>query len=72
MTMLRELPAELIGMFAGDAWLTVCVLAVVALSAALIDLGGIEPLIGGGVLLAGCLLLLVHSVRRSSRPKDAG
>lgn len=67
MTMLKDVLVELIGMFLGDARLTAAILVVVALSAVLIDVAGIEPLIGGGVLLVGCLLLVVESVRRSGR-----
>lgn len=67
MTLLKDVLGELIGMFVGDARLSAAVLIVVALSAALIDLAGVEPLLGGGLLLAGCLLLVVESVRRSAR-----
>lgn len=71
MTMLKDVLAELIGMFVGDARLTIAVLAVVALSAVLVEVAEIEPLIGGGLLLIGCLLLLVENVSRSSRRGDA-
>jgi hypothetical protein len=67
MTMLKDVLVELIGMFLGDARLTAAILVVVALSAVLIDVAGIEPLIGGGVLPVGCLLLVIESVRRSGR-----
>lgn len=72
MTILKDVLAELIGMFAADARLSAAVLVVVALSAALIDLAGVEPLLGGGLLLAGCLLLVVGSVRRAARRSRAG
>ena len=71
MTMLKDVLAELIGMFLGDARLTAAILVVVALSAALIDIAGLEPLIGGGVLLVGCLMVVVESVRRSGRRTKA-
>jgi hypothetical protein len=69
MTILKDVLAELVAMFLGDARLTAAILVVVALSAMLIDVAGIEPLAAGVVLLAGCLLLLVESVRRSARRK---
>lgn len=69
MTMLREIIAEIAGMFVSDARLTLSVLAVVAGSAALIKLTPLDPLAGGIFLLAGCLLVLVENVRRSARPK---
>ena len=66
MTILRDVLAELFGMFVGDARLSVAILAVVALAALLIDLAQVEPLIGGGVLLLGCLAVVVEAVRRAS------
>jgi hypothetical protein len=66
MTILRDVLAELFGMFAGDVRLSVAILAVVALAALLIKLAHIDPLIGGGVLLLGCLAVVVEAVRRAS------
>ena len=68
MTMLKEIIAELIGMFMGDARLTLAVLAIVAGAAALIELVGVDPLDAGGLLLVGCLGLLIENVHRSARP----
>jgi hypothetical protein len=67
MTMLKEIFAELIGMFVGDARLTLAVLAIVAGVAALIKIAGIDPLGAGGVLLVACLGLLIENVHRSAR-----
>jgi hypothetical protein len=67
MTILREVLAELIGMFVGDARLSAAILAVVVLAALLIEVGHVLPLIGGVVLLAGCLAVVVTSVRRGAR-----
>jgi hypothetical protein len=67
MTMLKEIIAELIGMFMGDASLTLAVLAVVAGAAALIKLAGVDPLGAGSLLLVGCLGLLIENVTRSAR-----
>jgi hypothetical protein len=71
MTMLKDVLAELIGMFLGDARLTLATLSVAAVAASLIKLAKIEPLVGGGVLLVGCLLVLVEAVRRSGRRTKA-
>jgi len=68
MTMLKEIIAELIGMFMGDARLTLEVLALVAGAAALIKLAGVDPLGAGGLLLIGCLGVLIENVHRSARP----
>jgi hypothetical protein len=68
MTMLKEVIAELIGMFMGDARLTLALLGLVAGVAALIKLVDVDPLGAGGVLLIGCLGLLIENVHRSARP----
>jgi hypothetical protein len=67
MTMLKELAAELLGMFVAERRLAIAVLAIVAAAGSLVNLAGIEPLVGGAVLLFGCLILLVESVCRSAR-----
>ena len=69
MSILREVFAELFGMFVADARLTVAILCVVAVAAALIRLAGMAPLLGGGVLLAGCLGVLISAVLSAGRPK---
>jgi hypothetical protein len=66
MTILRDVFAELLGMFVGDARLSAAILAVVALAALLIEVAQVDPLIGGGVLLLGCLAVVVEAVRRAS------
>ena len=67
MTMLKELAAELIGMFVGEKRLTIAVLTMVVTAGWLVDFSGLDPLIGGTVLLFGCLILLIESVCRSAR-----
>ena len=65
MSLLKEVVAELVGMFFGDARLTTAVLLIVAAAAGLVTLAGIDPLIGGGVLALGCPMLLLANLRRS-------
>jgi hypothetical protein len=67
MTTLKELVAELIGMFLGEKRLTVMVLALVAVAGALVDFIGLDELIGGAVLLFGCPIVLIESVCRAAR-----
>jgi hypothetical protein len=69
MTMLNEFASEIVGMFMADGRLSAAVLALIAVVALLIDTG-LTPLLGGGVLLVGCLVLLVESVRRHSRASE--
>jgi len=68
MTMLKELAAELIGMFVVERRLTISVLAMVAMAACLVDFIGVAPLLGGAALLLGSVILLVESVLRGARP----
>jgi hypothetical protein len=67
MTILRDVLSELIGMFLGDARLSAAILAVVAAAAAVIDLAGASPLVGGLVLLVGCPAVMVGAVLRAAR-----
>lgn len=67
MNLLKDVLGELIGMFVGDARLSVAVLAVVAVSAVVVRVAGMDPLVGGAVLLAGCLLVVVEGVRRNAQ-----
>ena len=70
MTVLKEVVAELIGMFVPEKQMTAAVLALVALSGSLIDVAGLDELTGGGVLLFGSLTLLVASVCHAARPRS--
>lgn len=67
MTLLRDIARTLLGMFLTDARLTIAILALVTLVAGLILNLGVDPLVGGGVLLVGCLAILVEAAARESR-----
>lgn len=67
MTILKDVLSELVGMFLGDAHLSVAILLVVVLAAGLINLAGASALLGGVVLLAGCLTVLIGAVLRAAR-----
>ena len=71
MAMLKELAAELVGMFVGEVRLTVSVLATVAAVGLLVGFSGLDPLLGGAALLFSCLALLVESVLRGARPRGS-
>ncbi len=58
---------ELIGMFIDDEFLAMAVLAVVALAAACAFLLAAPQVVVGGVLLVGCVFVLVSSVFKASR-----
>lgn len=67
MTILKDVLAELLGMFVADARLTTAICALVLITAGLIFGVHVAPLIGGAVLLLGCLAILVLSVRAEAR-----
>jgi hypothetical protein len=67
MTVLKEVVAELIGMFVAERRLTIAVLTIVTMAGFLIDFTDLDPLVGGSVVLFGCLILLIESVCRSAR-----
>lgn len=66
MNIIKDVLAELLSMFVGDARLTASILAVVGLSAMLIAFQWLQPLVGGVFLLFGCILVLVAAVRREA------
>jgi hypothetical protein len=67
MMMLRELAAELLGMFIAEKRLALAILAIVAVTGSLVDFTDLDPLVGGALLVFGCLVLLIESVCRSAR-----
>jgi hypothetical protein len=71
MSILKDVLSELFGMFVSDARLTAAILAMVLIAAALIDGTALPPLAGGIALLAGCIAVLVISVRREARRRGA-
>ena len=68
MTAILHIVRGLLGLFFADAVLVFGVLAVVGLTAVLIDAGGVAPLAAGGVLLLGNLLALVAGTLRARQP----
>ena len=67
MTILKDVFAELFKMFVGDARLTASILAVILIAAGLISAPAVPALVGGAILLFGCIAVLVLSVNREAR-----
>ena len=67
MTLFYEIARTLLGMFLADARLTIVILALVTLVAGLILNLGVDSLVAGGVLLVGCLVILVEAAVRETR-----
>jgi hypothetical protein len=67
LTLLRDIGGELLGMFMADVRLSGAILALVLIVAGLILWGGVQPLIAGGGLLLGSLVILIEAVCREAR-----
>lgn len=67
--MIRLVFRELVGMFVDDGNLALLALILIALITAAVKLLGLPPLIGGLLLLAGCLAILLQSTRGAARDR---
>ncbi|MER8630438.1 hypothetical protein NKI77_31175 [Mesorhizobium opportunistum] len=70
MNAVRLIAREFFGMFVDDGNLALLALVLVAAVVAAVKLLALPPLIGGELLLVGCLAVLLHSVRRAARRTD--
>lgn len=72
MSLLRQIAAEIYGMFAGDAVMTICAVIFVAIASALRFLTAVPSRAIGFALFAACVALLLTRVYlyadRSKRP----
>ncbi|WP_137931524.1 hypothetical protein [Mesorhizobium comanense] len=66
MTVIRLIAKEFFGMFVDDGNLALLALVLVAAITAAVKLLALPPLLGGVLLLVGCLAVLLHSVRRAA------
>lgn len=67
MNVIRLAAKEFFGMFVDDGSLALLALVLVAIITAAVKLLALPPLLGGALLLIGCLAILLHSVRRTAR-----
>ncbi|TPI27918.1 hypothetical protein FJW08_22075 [Mesorhizobium sp. B3-2-1] len=67
MNVLRLVAREFFGMFVDDGSLALLALVLVAAVTAAVKLLALPPLLGGALLLVGCLAILLQSVRRAAR-----
>lgn len=70
MNIVGDLCKELLSMFVADATLALATLVLVAVVAGLVGAAGVGPVIGGGVLLFGSLVILVEAVSREAKGQD--
>jgi hypothetical protein len=69
MTILRIIWEEFVGMFIDDGALALFILALIAAVSLAIKFSGLDPLIGGGLLLVGYLAIMSESVHRFAAKK---
>ncbi|MBZ9997007.1 hypothetical protein [Mesorhizobium sp. BH1-1-4] len=67
MNLLRLVAREFLGMFVDDGSLALLALVLVGAVTAGVKLLALPPLLGGALLLVGCLAILLQSVRRAAR-----
>ncbi|MER8829710.1 hypothetical protein NKH73_23060 [Mesorhizobium sp. M0938] len=67
MNIVRLAVREFIGMFVDDGNLALLALLLIAAITAAVKFLALPPLVGGILLLIGCLAILVQSVRRAAR-----
>lgn len=67
MTLLKMIWDETLGMFVDDGALALQAVILIAAVGGAVKLLGLPPLIGGAVLLIGCLAALGLSLRRKTR-----
>jgi hypothetical protein len=67
MNVLQEVLNELRGMFFGNTRLTIGITMLIAVVAALAGLFQVEPLAAGGVLLIGCIAILIETAVYTAR-----
>ena len=65
MSIVTDVCKELLGMFVADGRLTMATLLLVAIVAGLV-VAVQEPLLAGGVLLVGCLAILIEVAHREA------
>lgn len=72
MKIMIEVIKELVGMFLADTALTTATLVLVASVAAIVRLLPNGPVWGGGLLVLGCLAIIVGAALREAARRKAG
>jgi hypothetical protein len=71
MRLIVDVVKELVSMFLADARLSMATLALVAIVAGLVVALPMESLVSGGILLLGCLAILVEAAAREARRRSS-
>lgn len=62
----RAIAGEFVGLFLDDEFLVAAALMIVSAAGILVKLLGIAPLVAGGLLLGGCIAVLLVSIWRAA------
>jgi hypothetical protein len=71
MRLIVDVVKELVSMFLADARLSMATLALVAIVAGLVVALPMESLVSGGILVLGCLAILVEAAAREARRRSS-
>ncbi len=66
MKIIQEVLAELLSMFWADARMTISILMLVAIAAALLNYTAANTIFVGGLLLIGCLTIVIEAAVRET------
>ncbi|MET2831003.1 hypothetical protein [Mesorhizobium shangrilense] len=66
MKVIRTAISEFLGLFIDDGSLALFVVILIALVTAAVKTSIVSPLLGGGSLLLGCVVLLIESLYRAA------
>ena len=69
MKVIRVAIAEFLGLFIDDGSLALFVVILIALVTAAVKTNIVSPLLGGGALLLGCVVLLTESLYRAAKKR---
>ncbi len=69
MSIIIDVLKELLSMFVADARLSLAILLLVAVVAIIVSGFPGQPALGGGLLLFGCIAILIEAVRREARAR---
>ena len=71
MKIIQEVLAELFSMFMTDARMSLSTVALVIIVAGLLKFAALSALVAGGLLLVGCLVIVIEAAVRDTRKRAA-
>jgi len=71
MKIIQKVLAELFSMFMADARMSLSTVALVIIMAGLLKFAALSALVAGGLLLVGCLVIVIEAAVRDTRKRVA-